>query len=53
MKSFHTVAIAALLLSTPVLAAHSGDAAKAIAAAIADPARPADDVKREIGRAHV
>jgi len=50
MKPFHTVAIAALLLSTPVLAAHSTKATKAIAAAIADPARPADDVKRDEAR---
>lgn len=50
MKFFHTAAIAALLLASPVLAKPVMKATQAIAAAIADPARPADDVKRDEAR---
>lgn len=50
MKRLHILAIAGLLFASPALAKTGTNASKAIAAAIADPARPADDVKRDAGR---
>lgn len=50
MKLFHSVAVVALVLANPALARPSNNAAKAIARAIADPARPTDDVKRDEAR---
>ncbi|MFO1238922.1 MAG: methyltransferase [Sphingomonadaceae bacterium] len=50
MKLLHTVAICALLISGPANAGSSARARKAVAAAISDPARPADDVKRDEAR---
>lgn len=50
MKLLHTVAICALLISAPSHAGSAERAKKAIAAAITDPARPADDVKRDEAR---
>ena len=50
MKLLHTVAICALLISAPSHAGSAARAKKAVAAAISDPARPADDVKRDGAR---
>lgn len=50
MKLLHTAAICALLLSAPAQAGSAAGAKKAIAAAISDPARPAEDVKRDEAR---
>ena len=50
MKLLHTVAICALLISAPSHAGSAARAKKAVAAAISDPARPADDVKRDDAR---
>ena len=50
MKLFNSVAVVALVMANPALARPSNNAATAIARAIADPARPADDVKRDEAR---
>ncbi|MBP7134906.1 MAG: class I SAM-dependent methyltransferase [Sphingomonadaceae bacterium] len=50
MKLLHAVAICALLISAPSHAGSAARAKKAVAAAISDPARPADDVKRDDAR---
>ena len=47
MKFFYSAALIAIALINPALAKPSNNATAAIARAIADPARPADDVKRD------
>lgn len=50
MKLFYSAALVAMVMANPALAKPSSHATAAIAAAIADPARPADDVKRDGAR---
>ncbi len=50
MKLLYSAALVAMVLVQPVVAKPSNNATAAIARAISDPARPADDVKRDDAR---
>lgn len=50
MKLVNTIAFCALLISVPSQASAGPNAKQAVAAAISDPSRPADDVKRDEAR---
>ena len=50
MRLFYSAALVAMVMAHPAIAKPSNNATAAIARAIADPARPADDVKRDDAR---